>query len=108
MPVKTSVHNLLKRIELYERVKASSLYDLYWSIADHKVIAQRSAEVSFYRQLLNGFSKRDLIFDVGANHGSKSDIFLRLGARVVAVEPDETNQSILRQKFLTYRLHPKP
>jgi FkbM family methyltransferase len=49
-----------------------------------------------------------LIFDIGANQGQKTDVFLRLGARVVAVEPDPSNQLILRQNFLDYRLRHKP
>jgi len=49
-----------------------------------------------------------LIFDIGANVGEKADVFLRLGARVVAVEPDIRAQEILRAKFLKYRLSPKP
>jgi 16S rRNA A1518/A1519 N6-dimethyltransferase RsmA/KsgA/DIM1 with predicted DNA glycosylase/AP lyase activity len=57
---------------------------------------------------LQGFKKGDLIFDVGANEGYKTDIFLRLGARVAAVESDDANQEILRQKFLRHRLTPKP
>src|SRR5262249_42745152 len=35
-------------------------------------------------------------------------IFLRLGARVVSVEPDKTNQEVLKQRFLQYRLKRKP
>jgi FkbM family methyltransferase len=49
-----------------------------------------------------------LIFDVGANKGNKTAVFLRLGARVVAVEPDEANQQILREAYLRYRVTPKP
>jgi FkbM family methyltransferase len=49
-----------------------------------------------------------LIFDVGANHGSKTGIFLTLGARVVAVEPDELNREILKEMFLKFRMTPKP
>jgi len=48
-----------------------------------------------------------LIFDVGANVGDKTDVFLRLGARVISIEPDEANQEVLRGKFLRYRLAPK-
>ncbi len=48
-----------------------------------------------------------MIFDVGANDGTKTDVFLRLGARVVGIEPDEANQEVLRAKFLRYRLAPK-
>jgi FkbM family methyltransferase len=57
---------------------------------------------------MEGFRQGDLIFDVGANVGDKTDVFLRLGARVVAVEPDERCQEILRGRFLKYRLAPKP
>jgi FkbM family methyltransferase len=45
-----------------------------------------------------------LIFDIGANYGQKTDIFLRVGARVLAVDPDEMNQEALKDKFLRYRL----
>ena len=93
----------LKRIGLYQRIKSSCLYDFYWSIADRRLIDDRSTEVDFYRNTLEGFQPGDVIFDVGANEGQKTDIFLRLGAKVVAVEPDERNQSILKQNFLSYR-----
>ena len=48
------------------------------------------------------------VFDIGANHGAKTDVFLRLGARVVAVDPDETNERVLREGFLSLRVRPKP
>jgi FkbM family methyltransferase len=98
----------LRRIGLYHRLKASWVYDFYWSIARKEIIESRAKEVEFYRQLLVGFMRKDLILDIGANHGRETDVFLRLGARVVAVEPDDYNQFILRQKFLTYRLAKKP
>ena len=56
---------------------------------------------------MQGFRKGNLIFDIGANEGYKTDIFLRLGARVVAVDPDKENQESLRQRFVKYRLKPK-
>lgn len=37
-----------------------------------------------YRQFVKS---GDLVFDVGANVGNRTAVFLRLGARVVAVEP---------------------
>jgi FkbM family methyltransferase len=57
---------------------------------------------------LDGFCEGDLIFDVGANHGYKTSIFLDLGAKVVAVEPDGTSQEILKQRFVKYRLKRRP
>ena len=105
---KTLVQNALNRAHLYHRVRASRMYDLYWTIFDKTIIDNRRAEIAFYRNVLKGFQPNSLVFDVGANHGWKSDTFLRLGARVVAVEPDEVNQDVLRQKFLSYRLFKKP
>ncbi len=106
--LKRSAQVFLGRMGLYQRVKSSFLYDLYWSAARPKIITDRRKEVQFYRNMLKGFSKGGLIFDIGANQGQKTDIFLRLGARVVAVEPDPSNQRILRQNFLDYRLKRKP
>jgi FkbM family methyltransferase len=83
------------------------MYDIYWAVADSRVIARRSRELEFYRSTLAHFREGDLIFDIGANEGFKTDIFLRLGARVVAVEPDEINEATLRKRFLDHRLFPK-
>src|ERR1700733_3038471 len=98
----------LEHLGLYERVRVSWIYDFYWSLADRRVIDDRRIELDFYRNLLNGFREGDMIFDVGANHGYKTHMFLALTAKVVAVEPDGISQEILKQKFLTHRLKKKP
>lgn len=41
----------------------------------------------------------DLVFDVGAHHGSNVETFLALGARVVAVEPRDACVSRLRERW---------
>jgi len=64
--------------------------------------------MDFYRRLLPELRHGDLIFDVGANEGLKTDLFLRMGARVVAIEPDETNQLILQERFVKFRLARRP
>ena len=106
--LKLHTQNILKRAGIYQRLKASRVYDLYWSFADRSVVERTDREIRFYRNLLSGFSRGSLVFDVGANHGTKTDIFLKLGARVVSVEPDRTNQRVLKEKFLMYRLSRKP
>ena len=105
--IKEPAQRLLKQFGVYHRLQASLLYRAYWTIADESILRDSAREVLFYRQLLEGFKKGDSIFDIGANNGYKTDIFLRLGARVVAVDPDEANGEILRNKFLRYRLSPK-
>jgi FkbM family methyltransferase len=49
-----------------------------------------------------------LVFDIGANKGSKCGLFLKLGARVIAVEPDQKNQKVLREMFVEWRVFKKP
>jgi FkbM family methyltransferase len=41
----------------------------------------------------------DLCFDVGANLGSRVEVFLRLGAKVVAVEPQDNCVEYLRARY---------
>ncbi len=107
LTLKPRIQKTLKRLGLYHRLQASQLYDFYWGITDSSLVQRRDKEVDFYRNLLSGFRPGNLIFDVGANHGAKTDVFLRLGAHVVAIEPDVVNQEILREKFLRYRLSRK-
>ena len=106
--LKQGAQGLLKQAGLYQRMKASCIYDFYRTLDDPHWIADRNKEVEFFRRLLAGFRAGDLIFDIGANYGAKTDVFLRLGARVVSVDPDETNIEILKGKFLTNRIIPKP
>ena len=41
----------------------------------------------------------DLVFDVGANRGDRTDIFVRLKARVTAVEPNQELATRLKREF---------
>jgi FkbM family methyltransferase len=107
MVLKKLVQLFLRQVGLYQRLKSSFVYDFYWTFANQQLLKDRTKEVEFYKNTLQGFQKGNLIFDIGANQGYKTDIFLRLGARVVAVDPDEENQRLLRQRFLKYRITPK-
>ena len=105
---KSIAQRWLKHVGLYDRLKASRLYDAYWRVVDQEVLRKRDEEVAFYRSVLRGLQPGSTIFDVGANHGAKTDVFLRLGARVVAIEPDEFNQETLRRRFLRCRFRKFP
>lgn len=106
--LKQHTQTLLKRLGVYYRLKESYLYDLYWMVFDRSLIDDERKQGGFYTSLLDGFRKGDLIFDVGANQGYKTRIFLRLGARVLAVDPDEVSKETLERSFLRTRLRPRP
>jgi FkbM family methyltransferase len=93
---------------LRNRLKSSSIRRAYWTFANRETLLASEQEERFYRELLAGFRRNDIIFDIGANEGSKTDIFLRLGARVVAAEPDAACQEMIRDRFLRYRLKARP
>ena len=52
-------------------------------------------ERNFYRQ----FGPMNLVFDVGANKGNKTDIFSSLSKQVVSIDPDVNNYEILQSRF---------
>jgi FkbM family methyltransferase len=58
----------------------------------------RKSEQAFYRSLVDGAAP-GCILDVGANRGSKTEIFLDLASLVIAVEPDPSAASTLRRRF---------
>jgi len=101
--LKRRTRAILECAGLYHRLRTSTIHDLYRGVADKRWIQARDRQIDFYRRLLPELRHGDLIFDVGANEGLKTDLFLRMGARVVAIEPDETNQSVLRERFVKLR-----
>jgi FkbM family methyltransferase len=108
LPLKQCAQAFLKHMGIYQRLKSSFVYDVYWSLANPRWLIDRAAELEFYQKALAGFEKGNVIFDIGANDGCKTNVFLRLGAKVVAVDPDETNLETLKGKFIRNRLFPKP
>jgi FkbM family methyltransferase len=54
--------------------------------------------MNFYEGLVNVL-EAGCIIDVGANSGSKTEIFLDLASRVIAIEPDPVSARTLRKRF---------
>jgi FkbM family methyltransferase len=105
--LKRQIQTILKRAGLYYRLKTSHIDDLYRGLVDRNWVRDRDAQINFYRQLMPDLRRGDTVFDIGANEGLKTDLFLRMGARVIAIEPDETNLLILRERFFKLRFTPK-
>src|SRR5437763_1046669 len=56
----------------------------YRHLLHREGLRELKRQQAFYASFV---SRGDLCFDIGANHGHKSEALLRLGARVVAIEP---------------------
>jgi FkbM family methyltransferase len=69
---------------VYERLFARARYD-------KKQLAR-----DFYRPFIH---RGDLVFDVGANIGKRTSVFLDLGARVVAIEPNPACAETIRMRY---------
>jgi len=67
--------------------------DAYQICFDRTKFASRKQALDFYARFI---SRGDLVFDVGANEGEYSDLFLALGAQVVAIEPNPACRERLR------------
>lgn len=77
----------------------------YWSYRQWRKSRGRRAKarirlhrmMTFYSQFVG---VGDLCFDIGANLGNRTEAFLKLGARVVAVEPQAHCAHTLRSRFV--------
>src|SRR5688500_14566613 len=87
------------RIDRSLRRQDQAWYPLYQWLRHPGTALRRRAERAFYASLLTRDARPQLIFDVGANVGHKSAIFLRFAERVVAVEPDPDAVRRLRRRF---------
>jgi FkbM family methyltransferase len=82
-------------------IKRSFVYCLYLRIKSPDKLAQIADERKFYSSLLENF-KEPLVYDIGANRGEKTQIFLDLGAKVVCVDPEPTCVDFLSRRFAAY------
>jgi FkbM family methyltransferase len=90
-----TLKNVLKRTPLYEplanhlRVARAANEILKWTPQDDRFAA-------FYGRFLK---PGDLAFDIGANVGGRVKVFLHLGCRVIAVEPQAFCSAVLERAF---------
>lgn len=90
MTLMTQIKKRVLQTDLYQRHQAKK--DLrQWTSKDQERFV-------FYSQFI---SHDSLCFDIGANFGNRVKIFRKLGARVIAVEPQPKCVSILRSFFST-------
>jgi FkbM family methyltransferase len=78
-------------------LKQLGLYDLARELKYKRSMLKTKR---FYSQFVH---KKDLCFDVGANIGNRTEIFVMLGANVVSIEPQVHCVQKLNRKFKRYR-----
>jgi FkbM family methyltransferase len=98
--LKSILRRSLLRLGVYDWLKEDTVVsDLYRNVRDGTPLNWRSREVDFYRNLLEDRPRPLLIFDIGAHRGRTTAAFRKLGARVVAVEPDEMSRKHLARRY---------
>ena len=93
--MRKSIINVLKNIGLYKPLVS------FWNkIKSAGTIQQErrnhQKRILFYSSFL---SADDIAFDVGANMGNRASVFLQIGCKVIAVEPQKVCYSHLLSKF---------
>lgn len=91
MSWRRGVKTALRTCGLYEPIDTARQ-----AVVRREMWRQMRRERRFYRQLIR---PGDLVFDIGANIGWKAYVFRKLGARVVAVEPQPACLQRLRDRF---------
>lgn len=89
--VKTILREALRGTALFRPTR-----DTYYWLFNREPLNMRRALRRFYSEFI---SPGDLVFDVGANVGQRSEVFLEIGAKVVAIEPNPACLAILRRQL---------
>jgi FkbM family methyltransferase len=92
--MKNAVKKLLNKMGLLEKLRYHPLNRIY----RNKLSRDRYfAQLRFYQAVLG--RKVNLVFDIGANVGDTTHIFQNIARKVIALEPDDENYSILKMRF---------
>lgn len=82
---------------LYQKLGSSATFrPLVWKIKELDNKRYEKQRKKFYSQFIH---PNDIVFDIGANIGNRSDVFIALGAQVVAVEPQKYCIDYLANKY---------
>ena len=87
----STLRNFLIGLPIYKPLRF-----VYQTLADRDAVLRRKRRLKFYSAFIR---TGDLVFDVGANVGNYSEAFCRVGATVVAIEPDPRNVKILKRRL---------
>src|SRR5215217_9069422 len=96
MSAPATAERVLCRTRLYRPAR-----NTYQRVLNREHMAKRREGRDFYRRFVPHGS---LVFDAGANHGLMTEMFLELGARVVAIEPNPGLAATIQRRYGGRRL----
>jgi FkbM family methyltransferase len=96
MTLQAHAEDLLCRTRLYRPVR-----NTYQRVLNRDYYRERVEARAFFRPFVN---EGDLVFDLGANRGLRAELFLELGARVVAVEPIPLLAALIERRYHSPKL----
>jgi len=79
----------------YNLIRYNKLSDLLVELKSNKT----QNNVTFYSKFLDSSNPNKTIFDIGANKGNKVNAFLKMGFKVVALEPEKKSIETLKWRF---------
>ncbi|MDH6100727.1 FkbM family methyltransferase [Anabaenopsis sp. FSS-46] len=94
--VKSVLKKLLTITGLYESWEYSKVH-LEYAKFNNPLFFKHQKQ--FFDISQSRLPSQSLIFDIGANVGNKTDVYLSLGCSVIAVEPDKRCVKILKRRF---------
>jgi FkbM family methyltransferase len=100
MSIQARAEGLLCNARLYRPAR-----NTYQRVLNQAYWRERVQARAFFESFV---SKGDLVFDLGANRGLRSELFLELGARVIAVEPMPELAHLIRRRYPSRRLTIEP
>lgn len=92
----SSIRERLKKNGIFYSLKYSLPGRIYLKIFKKEEELQYQKELNFYISFLPDCK---LVFDIGANDGHKTAVFLNLSKKVIACDPDPQNIKILSARF---------
>lgn len=98
--IKNYIKSIVTAIGIYEPLKYSYIFRIYTRLFKPELHEHHLKEVNFYRSFLQ---PSNLIFDIGAYDGHKTEAFLYLANKVVSCEPDKKNLQTLQTRFRRFK-----
>lgn len=91
-----NIKKILRKNPIWIKISYSNFFQ---KIRNPKFYQKQIKELSFYNEILKDYDNK-IIFDVGANIGSKSLIFSNIAQKVISFEPTNQCITILKNRGL--------